>query len=153
MRAHNTSIDRRRGAVMVESAIVLPILFLFIFGIFIGGWGILNYQQVAMLAREGARYASVHSGQYAQDNNRPAATQATVVSEVILPKAAGLKADALSYSVTWANGSKMPLYLLSYNPDVWRRNNVTVTVNYAWAPLMIFRNTTLSSTSVMPVSY
>jgi Flp pilus assembly protein TadG len=152
MRAHNTSIDRRRGATMVESAIILPILFLFLFGIIIGGLGIINYQQVAMLAREGARYASVHGGQYALDNNLSAATPQTVYDVAILPKAVGLE-GALTYSVTWTDDSKMPVYLASSNPDVWRRNNVTVTVDYAWTPLMIFTDATLSSTSVMPVSY
>ncbi len=36
--------------------------------------GIYRYQQVASLAREGARYASVHGSQYAADTGNAAAT-------------------------------------------------------------------------------
>src|SRR5437763_529552 len=56
-----------RGAVMVEAAIVLPTLFIILIGMITIGMGIFRYQQVAALAREGARYAAVHGAQYEKD--------------------------------------------------------------------------------------
>ena len=50
---------RRRGAAAVEFAAVAPVLILLLFGTVVGGLGIFRYHQVATLAREAARYASV----------------------------------------------------------------------------------------------
>jgi hypothetical protein len=53
---------------VVEAAIILPVAFFLIFGLIIGGLGVFRYCEVAHLARETARFASVHGGQYAKDN-------------------------------------------------------------------------------------
>ena len=54
-------LDRTRtarcGATLVETALVLPVLFLFIYGMVIGGIGVFRHQVLASLAREAARYA------------------------------------------------------------------------------------------------
>lgn len=138
---------------MVEAAIVLPVLCLILLGMIIGAIGILHYQQVAMLAREGARWASVHGGQYADDTGQPAATQATVLSQAVLPRATGLDPDNLTCTVSWEHSSKMPVYLFNASTNSWRRNEVTVTVSYTWNAAAIFGSWTLSSTSKMPLSY
>ena len=52
----------RSGGTLVEMAVILPVVFLLIFGLIVGGIGIFHYQEVARLAREGARWAAVHAG-------------------------------------------------------------------------------------------
>ncbi len=64
-----------------------------------------------------------------------------------------MRPEDLSYTVTWTDSSKMPIYQATANPETWRRNNVTVTVNYRWNPIMVFSPVTLRSTSVMPIVY
>lgn len=60
MRVRGTSSRPSRGTNAVEAAIALPVAFLLILGTCVIGLGVFRYQQVASLAREGARYASVH---------------------------------------------------------------------------------------------
>jgi hypothetical protein len=104
--------------------------------------GVYYYQLVATLAREGARWASVHGTQYAADTGNPAATPADIYNNSILPMAVGLNLNNLNYAVAW-NTTKSP-----YN------NSVSVTVTYQWTPdLYITGPLNLTSTSVMPMSY
>ena len=67
MRIRRTLGIPRRGATAVEAAFVLPVAFTFIIGMVVMGFLVYYYYQVASLAREGARYASVHGTQYAAD--------------------------------------------------------------------------------------
>jgi hypothetical protein len=56
--------DRNRdepGQALVELALVLPLFAMVVFGIITIGIGIFYQQQITNAAREGARYASVHS--------------------------------------------------------------------------------------------
>ena len=85
-----TSARARRGATLVESAFVLSVLFFLLLAVVVGGYGVLRYQQLALLAREGARYAAVHGGQYAQETGNPAATADDVYKNAILPYAVNL---------------------------------------------------------------
>jgi Flp pilus assembly protein TadG len=52
---------RRRGASAVEAGLVLPIVFLFIFGIFEYGRYVMTLQVMTNAAREGAHYALTHT--------------------------------------------------------------------------------------------
>jgi Flp pilus assembly protein TadG len=61
-------IKKRRAASVIEAAVVLPITFTLLLAIMIGGIGIIRYQQMAFIARETARFASVHGAQYAKKN-------------------------------------------------------------------------------------
>jgi Flp pilus assembly protein TadG len=155
MRAANSPNRSRRGATMVEAALVLPTVFLFIIGMCVIGLGIYRYQQVASLAREGARYASVHGTQYAADTGNAAATATDIYNNAIQPMAVGLNTSSLSYSVSW-NPSNSPT---SYNsgstpPGAPVDNTVSVTVTYQWTPeLYLTGPINLTSTSVMPMSY
>jgi Flp pilus assembly protein TadG len=142
----------RRGTVLIENAIVYPVLGLLLFGMVVVGMGIFRFQQVAALAREGARWASVHGGQYNLDTGRAMATQSTVYTNAIQPMAVGLDTSKLSYTVTWANPNEMPTYWDS-TAKAWKTNTVTVKLTYAWVPELYLRPVTLSSTSVMSVSY
>ncbi len=142
----------RVGFVATESILVLPVLSALIFGTVIGGYGIFRYQQIAMLAREGARYASVHGGLYQQETGNAAATPQDVYNNAILPFATNLDLSQLSYTVTW-NTDNMPYHTTSeYEKPV--ANTVTVTVQYNWIPEAYFVGPlTLSSTSTVPMSY
>ena len=65
MRVRRTPNPPRRGVQVVEAAIVLPVVMMLILGTCSTAMGVYYYQLVATLAREGARYASVHGEQYA----------------------------------------------------------------------------------------
>ncbi len=53
--------DAHRGQTLVETALVLPLFLMVIFGIVILGIGVFNQQQLTNAAREAARYAAIHS--------------------------------------------------------------------------------------------
>jgi Flp pilus assembly protein TadG len=147
----------RRGAALVEAAIVLPILYMFILGMVLVGLGVFRYQQVAELAREGARYASVHGAQYAADTGNAAATASDIYNNAIKPQAVGLDTSSITYSVAW-NTSNSPTRAnpSSSPPGAPMTNTVSVTVTYTWAPYIYHVGTlglSSSSTSVMPMSY
>src|SRR5258708_5275330 len=97
--------NRRRGVSLVEAAIVLPIVFFLIIGLFVGGMGIYRYQEVAHLAREGARYASTHGGQYTLDGlptttGVPAISSSSDLQTYLSSKSVILDSTKLSSSVT-----------------------------------------------------
>jgi Flp pilus assembly protein TadG len=145
---------RRSGATVVECAFVYPALFLLVLGMLVGAAGVFRYSQLASLAREGARYASVHGGQYAQEMNVPAPTPDQIFNNVIAPMAAGLDTTQMAYSITY-NTTNWPYHTVldANNNVVPVQNTVTVTLTYQWVPEAYLGGITLSSTSVMPMSY
>ena len=128
------AIRRRRGTTTVEFAITCPIAFFILFATIVGGLGIMRYQQVAALAREGARWACVHGAEYAYDHNVPDPTAQDVFEQAIEPLIVGLDPAYLTYSVTW-DESNEPLRV-DTNYEVPFGNTVTVTVTYQWFPEM-----------------
>jgi Flp pilus assembly protein TadG len=152
MLLQSSALRRRSGATLVEGALVLSITVLLLIGMIVVGLGVFRYQQVAAVAREGARYASVRGGQYTKETAQAAATSQTIYDQAILPKAVGLAPASLSHSVAWDNTSKMPVYF-DYTNTVWKNNVVRVTVTYQWVPEAYFGGITLTSTSEMPVLY
>ena len=167
----------RRGASTVEAAIVLPVVFLFSIGTVVIGQGIYCYQQVASLAREGARYASVHGTQYAADtgNSVPNATTGTsiIYNTANVPLAVGLNSSSLTPQIQWgtaASGSWVwtawPDSSLKTTPpppgpaaDMSSAkspmyNAVQVTVTDPWTrALYLTGPINLTSSCVMPMSY
>lgn len=138
---------------MVEAAVVYPAVFLLMLGLVIGGFGVFRYQEVAHLAREGARWASVHGGQYAKENGATAATQDDVKTKIVTPNAVILDPNRLSCTASWDNATEMPLYY-DTGASKWKSNNVTVTVTYQWVPeLYVVGPITLKSSTTMPVAY
>lgn len=143
----------RSGFVATESVVVLPTLFFLILATVVGGYGIFRYQQLAMLAREGARYATVHGGQYQQETGNPAATAQDIYNNAVVPMATNLDLSQLSCTVSW-NADNMPYNMNSGDYETPTNNTVTVTVNYKWFPeLYLAGPIYLSSTSTMPMSY
>jgi Flp pilus assembly protein TadG len=141
---------RRSGATAVEMAVIAPVFVFLLFALVIGGLGIFRYNQVAHLARQAARYAAVHGNDYHLENKQPAATQASILSNVVLPNANALNPSLLTCTVTW-DKSNLPQQFDSTGKAT--RNIVTVTVSYQWIPEAMFGGGTMSSTSKMPMSY
>ena len=146
--------QRRSGTTLVECAFVYPAVFLLIVGLLVGAAGIFRYSQLASLSREAARYASVHGAQYAKEMNVTAPLPADIYNNVVLPMAEGFDTTQLSYSITY-NTSNWPYHttLDASNNVIPIQNTVTVTLTYQWIPEAILGGVTLSSTSVMPMSY
>lgn len=143
----------RKGTTVVEAAVVYPTVFLLMLGLVVGGLGVFRYQEVAHLAREGARWASVHGGQYAKENGASAATQDGVKTNVVTPDAVILDPKLLDCKVTWDDSTELPVYY-DTKANKWKSNNVTVTVTYQWTPeLYLVGPITLSSSTTMPVAY
>jgi Flp pilus assembly protein TadG len=136
MSAHRTSRRRRRGAFVVELAIVCPLMISLFLGSFISGLGVFRYQQISMLAREGARWASVHGPTYQAETVNPILpTSSNVYTYAVAPKLVGLDPAQLTCVLTMTS------------------NTATVTVTYNWVPESLFSPITFSSTSIMPITY
>jgi Flp pilus assembly protein TadG len=63
---------RRRAAVAVEMAVVLPLLLMILFGVIEFGWAFTVRQAVVSAAREGARVASLPGSTETEINTRVA---------------------------------------------------------------------------------
>jgi Flp pilus assembly protein TadG len=164
----------RRGTSIIEGAIVYPVTFFLIFGLLIGGMGIFRYQEVAHLARECARFASTHGGQYAKEN-AAAITAGTTPSvdeaylkTLVKSGSVSLKSNNLTVTVninttggsydwddTGNTNNRWPSSTtVVNNAKVTLQNTVSVTVKYQWMPeLYLAGPLTLQSTAVMPISY
>jgi Flp pilus assembly protein TadG len=148
--------QKRRGSILVESAMIYPVLFLIVLGIILLGIGVFRYQQVAHIAREASRWASVHGAKYAQETGNPAATPTDVYNNVIIPQAAGMGLDNLGYSVTWDTSNTQTHTITvgsgSSSTVATVTNNVIVTVTYTWNT-GLFGSIPVSSTSITPMNY
>ena len=104
----------RPGTVLVEAAFIYPVLFLLVLAVILLGLGVFRYQQVAHVAREASRWASVHGEAYEKDplNGTPgkrAATPQDVYDNAIAPFAAGMQtAGTTTYSVTQDTSASPP---------------------------------------------
>jgi Flp pilus assembly protein TadG len=144
MMIRKQSLSDRRGAAMLEAAVVYPVTMLLLIGTVVLGIAVFRYAQVQSLAREGARYASVHGPTYASEQNASYATNATVLS-YIETLAVGMQSSDLSCTVTWA-----PNPPTASTPSI-----VTVQLSYSWVPEAYFKKqaVSLTASSSMPVTY
>jgi Flp pilus assembly protein TadG len=134
----------RRGAAALEAAVVYPVAMLLLVGTLVLGIGVFRYEQLQALAREGARYASVHGPTYASDQNSSYATNATVLT-YIETMTAGMQQNSLGCTVTWAPNP----------PTKSSPSAVTVQLTYSWVPEAFFQAQagTMTASSTMPVTY
>jgi Flp pilus assembly protein TadG len=149
--------QRRRGAVLVETAMIYPLLFMIILGIILLGTAVFRYQQVAHCSREGARWAAVHGTKYCEENAQPATTAADIFNNAIKPQAAGMGLSGLTYTVTWTQDQNQTSTVKIVDASgqatlVTRANTVSVTVNYSWNT-GLFGAIPVRSTYVMQMSY
>jgi hypothetical protein len=159
----------RRGATVVEFSLVAPVVFFIFFAQLIGGLGIFRYQEVAHLARDGARYASTHGGMYqlegvADASGVPQVAASGDLTGFVRNKAVLLNPNYLQVNVSWTAPSgvspvNMPTYV-DTDPNLVPpgqtviQNYVIVTVRYQWFPQMYLTGPiVLSSTSKMPMTY
>jgi Flp pilus assembly protein TadG len=142
----------RRGATTVEFAVVAPVTLLLLIGLLVGGLGVFHSQQMAMLAREGSRWASVHGTDYAAATGKPAATASDVYDKAIKPGAVGLDLSKLTYTVTWNTNNSTTHTATVNGNSVKITNTVTVTVNYNWIPEAFLGGINLSSNSTSVMS-
>lgn len=153
------SRKRRRGATVVEFAIVGPVFFLLLIGFCVLTMGVYRYQQVAWLARLATRYASVHGAQYRADNGLAAGTSSSWTSEIgstaVIPNTSTLDPNLTTVSAEWATGDNRANAADSAtNSSTSIPNWVTVTVRYQWTPLRyLVGPISLTSTASAPVSY
>jgi Flp pilus assembly protein TadG len=153
----------RRGAVLVESAVVYPLLFLLLFGLIIGGLGVFRYQQVACQAREAARWTSVRGANWPKRTGSPCPTVADITSAAVTPLAAGMNPQSLSVQVQvidlvhgtatdWDASDKAPVTMTNTGDQV--TNRVRVTVTYQWMPeLFLAGPLNLKSVSELAMAY
>jgi Flp pilus assembly protein TadG len=166
---------RRRGATVFECAIVYPVTFFLILGLVIGGMGIFRYQQVAHLAHEAARFASVHGGNYTQDNaaaiaagTKPKVNEAYLTNTLVAGGSVDLDPTRLAVQVnisttngtfdwdnTTATYNRWPYStVIQSGAVVPVQNTVSVTVTYTWMPEMyLIGPINLKSTAVAPMTY
>lgn len=129
--------SRRRGTAAVEAAVVYPAAILLLMGTVIVGLGVFRFEQLQFLARQGARYASVHGPTYASESGQSMASTSSVLTFVqqMAVGLEGLECTAVNYS-----SSSMPC-------------SVSVTLTYTWSPVSLFSPMTWTVTSTMPVTY
>ncbi len=157
MRLKSTS---RRAATVVEFALVGSLTFLLIIGLMVVAMGIFRYNEVALLARQGSRWASVRGSQYKKDTGNSAATAQDIIN-FMTGIAVGLDTSKLTFQPppTW-NTSNSPYRIETRNGVVTAVNNtVTVNVSYQWTPEipwisnLMGGSVTFKSTSVTPMTY
>lgn len=131
---------QRHGATVLECAFVFPVFFLLIVGTIIAGVGVFRYQEIAALAREAARYASVRGNTFERQTGTKAATEKEIYDNVILPKSYALDQSKLQYKVTW-------------DPDKQQGSTVKVELSYRWIPEAYLGGVDLKSTALVAISY
>jgi Flp pilus assembly protein TadG len=122
-----TRLKRQRGQSLLETAMMIVVIFTVVFWIFELGWVMYTYAVMADAANEGVRYAIVHSGGDASGTQAKVKTFAQTSLHDI---------SAMSPpSVTFPDGSAAP------------PNRVRVTVTYTYVPwLKQFINTPTMTT-------
>jgi len=118
-------------------ALIGPLVFLLLIGLIVTVLGVFRMQQVSRLAHEAARWASVHGEEWEHSTRSRPVTAEDVVRQAMLPLAQGLSEQHLTPDVSW-------------NED---RSLVRVTVNYRWLPEVFLSASTITATSMRPVSY
>jgi hypothetical protein len=152
-------------------------MFFVFYGLVVGGALVLKQVEVAHVAREVARYASVHGGQYAKSNPvvddaklltvaqgkgftlDPAQLQLSVTMTVIAPgSTSATNTETVDWDNTTENQNRSPYSVwtdLTATPpsNVEVLNTVTATVTYPWSPGLLGLGTiNLTSTAVIPMS-
>jgi Flp pilus assembly protein TadG len=122
-----TRLKRQRGQSLLETAMMIVVIFTVVFWIFELGWVMYTYAVMADAANEGVRYAIVHSGGDASGTQ----AQVKTFAQNSLHDISAMSPP----SVTFPDGSAAP------------PNRVRVTVTYTYVPwLKQFINTPTMTT-------
>ena len=133
---------RRRGATVLEMAIVSPLVLTLLIGTVDLGIAVYRYNTIAEAARAGTRYAAVH-GSSATKQVGPSANNSDVET-VVRSRAPGFIASDLTVTSSWPDG------------DNNSGDHVTVSVNYTYRPAMIWvlsKTVKLGCTSTITISH
>jgi len=152
MALYRSVTDQRHGATAIECAFVLPAAFFLMLALVVGVAGVFRYQECAMLAREGARYASTHGYQFRKDSSQAIGAssdwQTDIINNAIKPKITALDWSRVKVDVIWPDVINQV-----GKPDNWPGSKVDVTVTYEWIPgFFITSPLYLKSTSSMPIT-
>jgi Flp pilus assembly protein TadG len=110
-RATQKRLRNQRGQSLLETAMMIVVIFTVVFWVFEVAWLMYTYTVMADAANEGVRYAIVHSGDSAGTTARVKSFAATSLHDT----------SAISVSVTFPTGSTPP-------------NPVLVSVTYTYVP-------------------
>jgi Flp pilus assembly protein TadG len=110
-----TRWQHQAGQSLLETAIVIPVIFMVVFFVFELGWVLYTYSVMADAVNEGVRYAMVHAG------GDVAGTQAKVRA---FAGTSLHNVSAISPAVTFPDGTAAP------------PNRVRVTVTYTYIPYL-----------------
>lgn len=113
LRISPTRIRQQRGQSLLETAMMIVVIFNVVFWIFELGWMMYTYSVMADAANEGVRYAIVHSG---------GDTTGTKARVTTFARTSLHNVNAISTSVTFPDGNSTP------------PNRVRVAVSYTYVP-------------------
>lgn len=154
--------SKHTGAAALEAAIVLPVMVLMLLFLVQGGIAIFRSNQVTTQAREAARYASVHGGDWARETKKKCPTQAEIVSAAVTPLAQSMDTANLTCTIEWieeATGNAVAWDSATHDvasTDANSRtmtNRVRVTVTYRSTGVFLLGTLTFKSVSELPMSF
>jgi Flp pilus assembly protein TadG len=144
--------DDRRGAVLVEGAIVLTVFLFLILGTLDLGLATFRYNSLSQAARQGARQAAVHGalatsamGNWGPTSYSGTADDGSVYAQAVSPMLAGFNLSNVSITVQWIDGGNA----------VQQRVQYTVSTTYTPTITSLFSNIsyTQSAASTMPIAH
>ena len=143
---------RRRGATLVETALVLLLFVTLVFGMLDLGLVVFRYQMLSFAARRGVREAIVH-GEYAERVGSwgPAAISGTLdslnpaIRDKLEPHLVGMDPQDIDVQITWLDGTN----------DFKKRIQVTLTTDYTPITTFIFGSPSFDvhASSTMPIAH
>lgn len=131
----------RRGAVLVETVLVLILFMMLLLGIVLGGMAIMHRQMVTAQACELARYAVVRGSEYQRLTELDSPTESEMIETVIVPMAHSMVREQLSVTIEWINAATQQSVPWNHSSKAIRSissageyitNLVRVTVQYEW---------------------
>jgi Flp pilus assembly protein TadG len=143
----------RRGATIVEMAIVLMVFLTLVLGMLDLGLGVFHYHVLGQAARQGARQAIVHGnladrlGPWGPQGFTVTAEDASPLVAAIRPVLAGFDLSQVTIQAEWPDGGN--------DPSSDQRVRVTVSAPYRPIITFIFGNPTytLQATSTMFIAH
>jgi Flp pilus assembly protein TadG len=143
---------RRSGAVITETALILPLFLLLIFGMFDIGVGILRSQSLSQTARTAARIAIVHGdlapnalGAWGPNTYGPTAlSDSGPIATAVRSSLAGIDPLTVFLTIEWIDGSNH------------EENRVRVTLTHSYQPVtgyVIQTNLELRASSTMYITH
>lgn len=145
-------VGGRRGAVMVEMAIVLNVFLVLVLGTLDLGLATYRYNAISQAARQGARQAIVRGSlsppaipAWGPATYTGTAGDGSVYAQAVSPMLSGFNLDAVDVRVEWPDGGNA----------VQQRVRYTVSTEYRPILTSIFSNAsyTQSAASTMPIAH